>query len=106
MNSISRNFACGAKSCIFIVAAFCIVVVLPPPASGDTVTAQLQAAAEKGYVSQQIDLATANSIGKRGCRGSQDVYSHSEQAKRFAASARIAVVDDSHAGQPVPPPPA
>jgi len=64
VNSISRNFACGAKLCIFIVAAFCIVVVLPPAATGDTKTARIQATAKKDDVLRQIDLAAANSTGK------------------------------------------
>jgi TPR repeat protein len=64
MLSNSRNRCRGAKLCFFISAALCIVVVLPPAASGDTTTAQLQASAEKGYVSRQIDLAAAYFIGK------------------------------------------
>jgi uncharacterized protein len=63
MVSISRDRNDFQKS-ICIVALLCIVVFLPPVAAGDTVTTQLQAAAEKGNVSQQIDLAAAYVVGK------------------------------------------
>jgi len=92
--------------------------------------AQLQAAAEKGYVLRQIDLAAAYFIGKRvpenlkhTQRASsvvtrpaaqhseypfelQVIYADSERAMRFAASARVAAIDDSHAGQICSPSPA
>jgi TPR repeat protein len=64
MISISHNRGGGPELRILIVAALCIVVFLPRTASADTATAQLQAAAEKGYVSRQIDLAAAYFIGK------------------------------------------
>ena len=64
MISISRNRSGRPEMRILIVAALCIVVFLPRAASADTTTAQLQAAAEKGYVSRQIDLAAAYFVGK------------------------------------------
>ncbi len=64
MISISRNRSGGPGLCALIVAALCIVVFLPRTASADTTTAQLQAAAAKGYVSRQIDLAAAYFVGK------------------------------------------
>jgi TPR repeat protein len=49
---------------VFFVVAFCIVVFVPAAAYGDADTTQLQAAAEMGHVSRQIDLAAAYFIGK------------------------------------------